>query len=460
MTDEDTSLFGQPDVTDKTDLDAHQVRLLIADFFGTGQPGDQLLLYYSGHGVKSLEEELYLCAANTTLGVRLDATAVSASYVHKRIQESSATAKVLVLDCCYAGAFKSADEQPWPRQGAGLFGLFSSGHSAKAKDAVRMGEPSPFTECLVDALRFADPDGGEHRFVSFDNIFFYMDDHLRARGHGRPVRMLLSPTTGTVALARVGRRGDGPAGTGIPGPASEPAGSAQPIEAPGSVIISDVAPPLAPVPNSAPRFTMGRYLVTNRQFSTFLASPPGQEWRPGGRKVRRYSDGHYLEHWRSDGLPEPGDLQYPVVNVMAEAAIAYLRWASERLGCPLRLPTVQEWNLAARAGRADPGWIEDELGNERVNYRGTSARLSGYAEFGSNPYGICDLLGNAYDLCLGSEPGLDGEQVLWACGGASWSPREELGRSLRMSWRSCRPDTGFRCVGPEPFRHKSAGDRL
>ena len=86
-----------------------------------------------------------------------------------------------------------------------------------------------------------------------------------------------------------------------------------------------------------------------------------------------------------------------------------------------------------RAGRADPGWIEDELGNERVNYRGTSARLSGYAEFGSNPYGICDLLGNAYDLCLGSEPGLDGEQVLWACGGASWSPREELGRSLRMS---------------------------
>ena len=118
LTDEDTSLFGQPDVTDKTDLDAHQVRLLIADFFGTGQPGDQLLLYYSGHGVKSLEEELYLCAANTTLGVRLDATAVSASYVHKRIQESSATAKVLVLDCCYAGAFKSADEQPWPRQGA------------------------------------------------------------------------------------------------------------------------------------------------------------------------------------------------------------------------------------------------------------------------------------------------------------------------------------------------------
>ena len=80
-----------------------------------------------------------------------------------------------------------------------------------------------------------------------------------------------------------------------------------------------------------------------------------------------------------------------------------------------------------------------------MNYRGTFSQLSAVAEFGANPTGICDLVGNAYDLCLDPSAGA-GEGSLSGRGGSWSSPRTELDEPLPIDWRSCRPDVGFRCV--------------
>lgn len=82
--------------------------------------------------------------------------------------------------------------------------------------------------------------------------------------------------------------------------------------------------------------------VTNAEFLAFVTANP--QWRRS-RVSPLYADETYLRHWAGDlelgplALPDA-----PVVNVTWFAARAYAR-AQHR-----RLPTLAEWELAARAG--------------------------------------------------------------------------------------------------------------
>ena len=84
---------------------AHVVNLAVEEFFADRRPGDLLLVHFSCHGVKDQDGELYLAASNTVLG-RLGATAVAAEFVSRRMSRGRSRRVVLLLDCCYAGAFE------------------------------------------------------------------------------------------------------------------------------------------------------------------------------------------------------------------------------------------------------------------------------------------------------------------------------------------------------------------
>ncbi len=68
-------------------------------------PSDLVLLHFSGHGMKDLDGELYLAATNTNPG-RLASTGVEAAWISRMMQRSRAQRVVLLLDCCYGGAFE------------------------------------------------------------------------------------------------------------------------------------------------------------------------------------------------------------------------------------------------------------------------------------------------------------------------------------------------------------------
>ena len=59
----------------------------------------------SSHGLKDASGELYL-ATRDTQREYLDATSVEAAYVRRQLDRSRAGAGVVLLDCCYGGAFE------------------------------------------------------------------------------------------------------------------------------------------------------------------------------------------------------------------------------------------------------------------------------------------------------------------------------------------------------------------
>jgi Caspase domain len=83
---------------------AHVIQGRIEDLFSESRAEDVLLLHFSCHGLKSESGELFFAARNTRPN-RLGSTAISAEFVQRCMRASRSRSIVLLLDCCYGGAF-------------------------------------------------------------------------------------------------------------------------------------------------------------------------------------------------------------------------------------------------------------------------------------------------------------------------------------------------------------------
>jgi uncharacterized caspase-like protein len=83
---------------------AHVIQAHVEELFSESRSDDVLLVHFSGHGLKSESGELFFAASNTRPN-RLGSTAVSADFVQRCMRASRSRSVVLLLDCCYGGAF-------------------------------------------------------------------------------------------------------------------------------------------------------------------------------------------------------------------------------------------------------------------------------------------------------------------------------------------------------------------
>lgn len=189
-----------------------------------------------------------------------------------------------------------------------------------------------------------------------------------------------------------------------------------------------IIPPPEPKYLKANSFSISRTEITFKQFDAFCVAtnrekPDDSEWGRGDR---------------------------PVINITYADAIAYCNWLGNLLSKNIRLPSVEEWEYAARGGLKggddhfysgsnileDVSWCKFNS-NEKTQPVGLKK---------SNELGVFDMSGNVYEFCEGIE---DSMIVLK---GGSWV---NSGVGCRLSdhvvskvdfWDD---NIGFRCIVSE-----------
>jgi hypothetical protein len=173
---------------------AHAVEAEIEDLCAEGRPDDVLLLHFSCHGLKDDSGGLYFAARNTRPD-RLRSTAVPADFVQQCIRQSRSRSIVLLLDCCYGGAFgqgvavrSSGDANVLDsfRGGRGRAVITASNSIEYAFEGARLAEgqpaePSVFTSALVEGLRTGEADRDEDGWIALGELYEYLFDRVRER---------------------------------------------------------------------------------------------------------------------------------------------------------------------------------------------------------------------------------------------------------------------------------------
>jgi Caspase domain len=176
------------DVTTLVNQPHYVVGEAIADFYAGARRDDLTLLYFTGHGLKDDEGRLYLAMTNTRRSA-LMFTAISGAQLNDAMDASPSRRKVLILDCCYSGAFPpgrsaKADEgvQTLERfQGKGRAVLTASDatqYAFEGDDLRGAATSSVFTRYLVEAISSGAADLDEDGDIALDELYSYVYERV------------------------------------------------------------------------------------------------------------------------------------------------------------------------------------------------------------------------------------------------------------------------------------------
>ena len=167
---------------------SYKVNEAIEAFFTGRKRDDLLLLYFSGHGVKDEDGQLYFSATNTRRRL-LRSTGVSANFVNDVMRYSRSRRQVLLLDCCYSGAFargmvaKAGKDIGTKDRFAGrgrvvLTASDAMQYAFEGDDVQGEGARSVFTRVLVHGLETGEADLDRDGHISLDELYEYVHDRV------------------------------------------------------------------------------------------------------------------------------------------------------------------------------------------------------------------------------------------------------------------------------------------
>jgi hypothetical protein len=205
--------IGEFDVRVLSNAPWHVVRVEVGDFFADRRRNDLLLLYFSCHGVKDQSGQLYFATTDTQFR-RLAATGISSSFVNEQMDRSRSRRIVLLLDCCYSGAFTrvlapraGGDVDVTERfEGGGRAVITASSAMEYAFEGAELSgavEPAPsvFTSVVVRGLETGAADRDQDGLVSVDDLYEYVFDEVR-KGTTSQTPSMFATVQGVLHLAR------------------------------------------------------------------------------------------------------------------------------------------------------------------------------------------------------------------------------------------------------------------
>ncbi|MGH3886508.1 MAG: caspase family protein [Pseudonocardiaceae bacterium] len=156
----------------------------IGDFYRDRRRDDLTLLYFTGHGVKDDDGPLYLAMANT----RRDSL-LSAEQIDQAMSGCPSRQQVLILDCCYSGAFPAgrlakadtevhALERFQGRVRTVLTASDATQYSFEGNQLHGEATQSVFTRYLVAGLRDGSADLDGDGDIALDELYSYVYDRI------------------------------------------------------------------------------------------------------------------------------------------------------------------------------------------------------------------------------------------------------------------------------------------
>lgn len=206
--------------------------------------------------------------------------------------------------------------------------------------------------------------------------------------------------------------------------------------------------------------------LTNADFEKFVQATSyqtlaerfrnAQVFEPGLEEFRWLQDS--TAYWRyPNGISRGGienKMNHPVTCISYKDAIAYCEWAN------VRLPTLDEWEISAKAGSTSnfsegitPENISEFaniwLGKNHLEADTSDGFMytSPVGSFKPNAWGLYDVFGNVFEFCEGSLPRDNGRFVAHARGGSWWCSKNACSAYNSFFVGSVNPNASFSNLG-------------
>ena len=192
----DVDMGGFDEVELLTNPDKTVIETTIEQFFSTRRAKqDVVLLYFSGHGGKDFRSgHLFLTAYNTQKSdiELVKSTAISSVAIHSFLKYCPSKRQVIILDCCYSGAFaeglnaKDGGQEIDLESELGGEGraILTSSSAVELSYEREEGELSVYTDYLLEGIKTGSADSDKDGWISVDEAHSYAQQRVKAEANG------------------------------------------------------------------------------------------------------------------------------------------------------------------------------------------------------------------------------------------------------------------------------------
>jgi uncharacterized caspase-like protein len=171
------------EVTPLINPEPPEMQRAIEELFLGREKSDLVVLFFSGHGIRDENGRLHLATSiteRTSHGQLSKSTAVPARFIHETMDDSRSKRQVIILDCCFSGAFAeglSAKDDGFIDVRTQLGGegraVLTSSTSTQYSFEQEGSDLSIYTRYLIEGIETGAADLDGDSFISVEELHEY-----------------------------------------------------------------------------------------------------------------------------------------------------------------------------------------------------------------------------------------------------------------------------------------------